>query len=53
MHQGRKDHYGPELRAADLAHAERVLKEELARRAWTETELSRRARTHDDDVEMD
>ena len=41
MHEKRRDHYGAELREADLAHAERVLKEELSRRGWTEAELSR------------
>ena len=39
MHQARRDHYGPELREADQAHAEQVLREELARRGWTELEL--------------
>ena len=42
MHERRGDHYGPELREADQAHAEQVLKEELRRRGWTEAELSRR-----------
>ncbi|HEV2210754.1 MAG TPA: transposase, partial [Verrucomicrobiae bacterium] len=37
MHERRQDHYGPELR-----QAERVLREELSRRGWTEAELSRR-----------
>jgi len=52
MHQGRKDHYGPELREADLAHAERVLEEELSRRAWTATELSRRRKGDPEKVQI-
>jgi len=39
MHEHRKDHYGPELREADLVHAERVLKEQLRQRGWTQAEL--------------
>ncbi|HEV2209127.1 MAG TPA: hypothetical protein VG167_10160 [Verrucomicrobiae bacterium] len=66
MHERRQDHYGPELRQADQVHAERVLREELSRRGWTEAELSRRRkgdpekvalagqlRAHDHDLEMD
>jgi hypothetical protein len=66
MHQKRRDHYGAELREADLAHAEGVLKEELARRKWTATELGRQRkgdpgkvevasalRAHHPDIELD
>lgn len=42
MREQRRDHYGPELREAELAHAERVLKAELSRRGWGEAELGRR-----------
>jgi len=42
MQERRGDYYGPELREADQAHAERLLKEELRRRGWAEAELSRR-----------
>ena len=52
MHGNRRDHYGPELREADLAHAERVLEEELSRRGWTEAELSRRRKGDPGKVEV-
>lgn len=42
MHGRRGDHYGPELREADTLHAERLVREELRRRGWTEAELGRR-----------
>jgi hypothetical protein len=42
MREGRGDHYGPELREADTAHAEGLVRQELRRRRWTEAELERR-----------
>jgi REP element-mobilizing transposase RayT len=52
MHQRRGDHYGPELREADLAHAERILKGQLRQRRWTEDELSRRRKGDPEKVRM-
>ena len=40
MVERRRDPYGPELREADLLHAERVLKEQLSRRGLKESDLS-------------
>ena len=40
--ESRGDHYGPELREADAAHAEKALQRELRRRGWREAELERR-----------
>ena len=40
VRERRRDHYGPELREADAEHAERVLREELRRRGWTEADLA-------------
>ena len=42
VHERRGDHYGPELRKADLLHAERVLQEELSRRGLTGADLTLR-----------
>lgn len=42
MHERRGEHYGPELREADQAHAEGVVKQELQRRGWKEADLGRR-----------
>ena len=52
MHERRADHYGAELREADLVHGERVLKEELFRRGWTESELSSRRKGDPEKVEI-
>jgi hypothetical protein len=52
MHERWRDHNGPELREADQAHAERVLREELSRRGWTEDELSRRRKGDPEKVEV-
>jgi len=52
MREGRKDHYGPELREAEQAHAERVLAEELSRRGWAEAELSRRRKGDPEKVQI-
>ena len=52
MHQRRWDHYGPELREADLLHAERILKDHLRRRRWTEAELSIRRKGDPEKVQM-
>jgi REP element-mobilizing transposase RayT len=52
MHQRRGDHYGPELREADQLHAERILKEQLRQRGWTEAELSRRRKGDPEKVQM-
>jgi len=37
-----RDHYGPEPRQADLAHAEQVLKDQLRQQGWTEAKVGRR-----------
>jgi len=42
MHGQRGDHYGPELREADALHDEKLLRAELERRGWAQSELSRR-----------
>jgi hypothetical protein len=52
MQHRRGDYYRPELREADLAHAERVLKEELDRRTWTELELRLRRKGDPQKVEI-
>lgn len=52
MRERRRDHYGSELREAELAHAERLLKEELERRRWTEAELGRRRKGDPEKVEI-
>jgi hypothetical protein len=52
LHEARRDHYGPELREADLAHAEQLLNEELARRGWMEAECERRRKGDPDKVEI-
>jgi hypothetical protein len=38
-------HYGAELRESEAEKAERLVKEELARRRWSEEDLSRRRKT--------
>jgi REP element-mobilizing transposase RayT len=52
MCQRRGDHYGPELREADLVHAERLVKDQLRKRHWTEAELSRRRKGDPEKVQM-
>ena len=52
VHERGRDHYGPELREADLLHAERVLKEELSRRGLTEADLSLRRKGDPQKVEV-
>ncbi|HWW02128.1 MAG TPA: hypothetical protein VNZ64_20680 [Candidatus Acidoferrum sp.] len=52
MHERRADPYGPELRDADLLHAERVVKEELRRRGWAEAELNCRRKGDPEKVEI-
>ncbi len=52
MHERRQDHYGAELREADLVHAERVLGEELSRRGWSEPDLGRRRKGDPEKVEI-
>jgi REP element-mobilizing transposase RayT len=42
MHRQRGDHYGPELREADAAQAEKIVQAELRRRGWTQEELGKR-----------
>ncbi len=37
-----KNHHGEELRQADEAHAEKLLRAELQRRGWSESELAHR-----------
>ena len=38
-------HYGPELQEADEHKAERIVREELARRGWAEKDLERKPKT--------
>ena len=52
VHERRGDHYGLELREADEAHAEQVLKAELRRRGWAEAELARRRKGDPQKVEL-
>jgi REP-associated tyrosine transposase len=52
MQESRGDHYGAELREADLAHAERVVREELRRRDWTEAELIQRRKGDPEKVQI-
>jgi putative transposase len=52
MHESRADHYGPELREADAAHAEGVVQAELRHRGWTEAELEQRRKGDPEKVEM-
>lgn len=42
MHGRREAHYGQELREADLAHAEGLVREQMRKRGWTEADLSGR-----------
>ncbi len=52
LHAKRKDHYGAELREADEAHAEGLVREELSRRGWKGTELGRRRKGDPEKVEI-
>jgi hypothetical protein len=52
MHRRREDHYGPELREADLVHAERIVKNQLRQRGWTEADLSRRRKGDPEKIQM-
>jgi len=52
VREGRADHYGAELREADTLHAERVLRQELQSRSWTEAELPRRRKGDREKVEI-
>jgi putative transposase len=52
MHERRADHYGPELREADALHAEKLVREELRRRRWTERELVVRRKGDPQKVQM-
>ena len=52
VHERRGDHYGPELREADLIHAEGVLKEELSRRGLAEADLNLRRKGDPQKVEV-
>ena len=52
MHRSRKDHYGPELREADEAHAEKLVRAELRRRGWREAELDARRKGDPEKVEL-
>ena len=51
-HEQRKDHYGAELREADEFHAEKMVREELKRRGWKETELDKRRKGDAEKVEV-
>jgi putative transposase len=48
----RGDHYGPELRQADVLHSEGVVQAELRRRGWTEAGLNRRRKGDPGKVEI-
>jgi hypothetical protein len=48
----RADHYGPELREADLAHAERLVKNQLRQRGWREADLGVRRKGDPEKVQM-
>ena len=52
LREQRKDHYGAELREADEAHAEGMVRQELRRRGWKETELGRRRKGDPGKVEL-
>jgi hypothetical protein len=52
MRERRGDHYGAELREADLMHAQGVLHKELRRRRWTETGLDMRRKGDPEKVEI-
>jgi putative transposase len=52
MHERRGDHYGPELREADLVHAERIVKSQLRLRGWREADLSLRRKGDPEKVQM-
>jgi putative transposase len=52
MRERRGDHYGPELREADLVHAERIVKSQLRQRGWTEADLSLRRKGDPEKVQM-
>jgi len=52
MHQRRGDHYGPELREVDTLHAERLAREGLRRRGWTEAELARRRKGDPEKIQL-
>jgi len=52
MHERRGDHYGPELREADEAHAERILREQLRQGGWTEADLLNRRKGDPGKVEI-
>lgn len=52
MRERRGDHYGPELREADLVHAERLLREQLRQRGWTQAELRSRRKGDPEKVQM-
>jgi hypothetical protein len=52
MRDQRRDHCGPGLREADLAHAERVVKAELSRRGWKEADLEQRRKNDPDKLEI-
>ena len=52
MHGQRGSHYGPELREADLVHAEKLVQAELSRRGWREAELGQRRKGDPDKIEI-
>ena len=52
MHQLRGDHYGPELRQADQAHAPALLQKELRARNWNEADLAQRRKGDLEKVEI-
>jgi REP-associated tyrosine transposase len=52
MQEKRGDHYGPELREADQAHAETLVLRELRRRRWTEATLRERRKGDPEKIKM-
>ena len=52
VRQLRGDHYGPELRQADEAHALGIMRDEFKARGWTDTDLSQLAKGEEDKVEI-
>ena len=52
VRQLRGDHYGPELRQADEAHALGILRDGLKARGWQDTDLSQLAKGEEGKVEI-
>lgn len=52
MREKRGDHYGPELREADAAHAEKIVRAELRQRRWTQASLGERRKGDPEKIKM-